>query len=458
MKLGTKFSLFNALSRVAILLLLVGVLPPVMSRLALHSTDQRLQQKKEKVLRLIRRTGISTFLEDDQSSYGSYNLLKEEFISLEEIPAGPTINLIEDSKRAVEDEIVEYRVLSYSFAQNGQNYLLEVGRSTGSIGETERNFRQYAFYILLLAIGLTTLADLAFFRYLLEPLSTIISRRLRNVRHPASFNLEPLATSTDDFRHLDESLLTMMRTLQESFTKERKFIADASHELLTPLAALQYRFDNMLADDTLSEENLLRVVESQRTVHRLRTIIKSLLMISKIENDQFARTDEVSLQELTGEVAEELYERLEVYGLTLHRVVQPDFVVHQCNRGLLFTLLSNLVSNAVKYNREGGQIHLLGRPAPAGMGYILEVRDTGQGIPKEQVARLFHPFDKGPSATQDSYGLGLSIVKTIADLHGIHVEVSSIEGLGSSFQLIFPTVASSAPALSVLPSSVRAPL
>ncbi|MFC7667213.1 hypothetical protein ACFQT0_07120 [Hymenobacter humi] len=138
------------------------VLPPVMSRLALVSTDQRLAQKKEKVLRLIRRSGISAFIEGEQSSYGSYNLLKEEFISLEEIPPGPKIDLIEDAKRAVEDEIVQYRVLSYSFAQGPQNYLLEIGRSTGSIGETERNFRHYALYILLVAVALTTLADLAF--------------------------------------------------------------------------------------------------------------------------------------------------------------------------------------------------------------------------------------------------------------------------------------------------------
>ena len=155
MKLSTKFSLFNALSRVAILLLLVGVLPLVMSRLALLSTDQRLAQKKEKVLRLIRRTGITAFIEGGQSSYGSYNLLKEEFISLETIVPGPKIDVIEDSKRAVEDEVVQYRVLSYSFAQNGQNYLLEIGRSTDSIGETERNFRRYAFYILLVAVVLT---------------------------------------------------------------------------------------------------------------------------------------------------------------------------------------------------------------------------------------------------------------------------------------------------------------
>ncbi|TGE25265.1 HAMP domain-containing histidine kinase [Hymenobacter aquaticus] len=438
MKLSTKFSLFNALSRVAILLLLVGVLPPVMSRLALVATDSRLAQKKEKVLRLIRRNGISTFIEGDQSSYGSYNLLKEEFISLEEIPPGPRIDVIEDSKRAVEDEIVEYRVLSYSFAQGAKYYLLEIGRSTGSIDETERNFRTYALYMLLVAVALTTAADLVFFRYLLEPFYTIIRQRLKNGHHPAAFNFAPIATGTDDFRYLDESLREMMTTIQASFSKERKFIADASHELLTPLAALQYRFDNMLSDESLSDENLLRVVESQRTVHRLRTIIKSLLMISKIENDQFPRTESVSLAQLAAEVSEEVQDRLSVLNLTLTQEIEPDFVVAGSNRGLLFTLLFNLVTNAIKYNREGGQIFLLGRPAAAAGSYVLEIRDTGRGISKEQLPRLFHRFDKGAGTDPDSYGLGLSIVRTIADLHGIRIEVNSIEGLGTSFLLTFP--------------------
>ncbi|MBD2769535.1 HAMP domain-containing histidine kinase [Hymenobacter sp. BT664] len=438
MKLSTKFSLFNGFSRVAILLLLLGGLPLVMSRLALLTTDQRLVQTKEKVLRLIRRNGISAFIEGGQSSYGSYNLLKEEFISLEAIQPGPHIDEIEDSKRAVEDEIVAYRVLSYSFTQGQQSYLLEIGRSTGSIGETEDNFRRYALYVLLLAVALTTLADLAFFRYLLTPFYTIIRQRLKNVHHPAAFNFAPIPTSTDDFRYLDESLREMMATIQASFTKERKFIADASHELLTPLAALQYRFDNMLSDESMSDENLLRIVDSQRTVHRLRTIIKSLLMISKIENDQFPRTESTGLGQLVAEVSEEVQDRLAVRNLTMKHELEPDFEVVNCNRGLLFTLVYNLVTNAIKYNREDGQIFVLGRPAPTGSGYVLEIRDTGLGIAKEQLPRLFNRFDKGVATDPDSYGLGLSIVQTIADLHGIGIEVNSIEGLGTSFRLLFP--------------------
>ncbi|MBU6121101.1 sensor histidine kinase [Hymenobacter siberiensis] len=440
MKLSTKFSLFNAVSRVVILLVLAGALPLAMSHLARLATDQRLAQKKEKVLRLLRRNGISAFITAEQSSYGSYNLLKEEFISLEAIPPGPGINEIEDSKRAVEDEIVEYRVLSYAFAQDGQNYLLEIGRSTGSIGETERNFRHYALYMLLVAVALTTLADVAFFRYLLEPFYTIIRQRLKNAHHPAAFNFAPIKTSTDDFRYLDESLREMMTTIQASFTKERKFIADASHELLTPLAALQYRFDNMLADESLSDENQLRVVDSQRTVHRLRTIIRSLLMISKIENDQFARAETVPLAPLVAEVCDEVQDRLAVLGLTLHQDLTPDFTVLHGNRSLLFTLLYNLVSNAIKYNRAGGRIDVRGRPTPGG-GYVLEVRDTGVGIAREQLPRLFLRFDKGATADPDSYGLGLSIARTIADLHGISLEVNSIEGLGTSFLLGFPAPA-----------------
>jgi signal transduction histidine kinase len=173
-------------------------------------------------------------------------------------------------------------------------------------------------------------------------------------------------------------------------------------------------------------------------VHRLRTIIKSLLLISKIENDQFPRTETASLAELVAEVSEEVQDRLAPLGLTLQQEVRPDFEVTSCNRSLLFTLLFNLISNAMKYNREGGQVHVLGRPAPAGAGYVLEIRDTGLGIGKEQLPRLFHRFDKGGSTDPDSYDLGLSIVHTIADLHGIGLEVNSIEGLGSSFLLTFP--------------------
>jgi signal transduction histidine kinase len=439
MRLSTKFSLFNAFSRVVIVLLLIGVLPSVMSRLALLATDQRLAQKKDKVLRLVYRQGVSAFITQGQKSYGSYNLLKEEFISLEEIPPGPNINVVEDSKRAVEDEIVTYRVLSYSFAQQGRHYLLEIGRSVGSIGETEHNFRRYAFYILLVSVGLTTLADLAFFRYLIEPLRTIIRRRLRDVRHPAGFNFDPIDTSTDDFHHLDQSLREMMTTVRLSFEKERKFIADASHELLTPLATLQYRFDNMLGDDTLSEENQLRVVESQRTVYRLRAIIKSLLLISKIENDQFERADTVSVAALVAEVADEAQERLAVLELRLEQQVTPDYHLCAANRGLLFTLLFNLVNNAIKYNRPGGEVLVRGgyRPVPDGR-YELEVRDTGLGISSERLATLFRRFNKGAAADADSYGLGLSIVKTIAELHRLEVEVNSIAGLGSSFRILFP--------------------
>ena len=72
---------------------------------------------------------------------------------------------------------------------------------------------------------------------------------------------------------------------------------------------------------------------------------------------------------------------------------------------------------------------------------MLEVRDTGLGIAREQLPRLFQRFDKGEAADPDSYGLGLSIVRSIADLHGIELAVNSIEGLGTSFQLTFPAPA-----------------
>ena len=188
----------------------------------------------------------------------------------------------------------------------------------------------------------------------------------------------------------------------------------ATASLLTPLAALLYRFDNMLADESLSDENLLRVVDSQRT-------------------------EPVLVAKLVDEVSDEVQDRLPVLDLTLKQEVPAGFELGNCNRGLLFTLLFNLVSNAIK-SQPRRRPDLPAGPACFRGGRVRagEVRDTGRDIAKEQLPRLFHRFDKGATAHPDSYSLGLSIARTIADLHGIEIEVHSIEGLGTLFLFTFP--------------------
>ncbi|MEJ7658816.1 MAG: histidine kinase dimerization/phospho-acceptor domain-containing protein [Hymenobacter sp.] len=155
-----------------------------------------------------------------------------------------------------------------------------------------------------------------------------------------------------------------MRQLQTSFEKEREFMSNVSHELLTPTSILQSRFENMLQDPTLPEPQARQLVESQRTLYRLRNTVRTLLLIANIENEQYLRDENVSLTRTVADVADELDDRRQQREIELRVDLQPDYVVPRANASLLHTLLRNLLSNAIKYNNEGGQLRVLGRPTP----------------------------------------------------------------------------------------------
>lgn len=435
MKLQSKLALFNALSKVVIVLIFISLMPLLIEEVALLNTDRQLNEKKEQVLSITEANGISSFVDESESGYGSYNLLKEEFISLELISPEEGFTGIENSQRMVEDEVVNYRVLSYTFEQDGVHYLLEVGRSLSTIHEIEAALRRFALYLLLFIISLTVLTDIAFTKYLLKPLNRIIEK-LRSTPDPSSFNFDKIKTNTTDFQYLDESIHEMMERVEAAFLKEREFIANVSHELLTPVSILQSKLENMLSSEQLSEENELKLVEAQKTLARLKNIIRALLLISKIENEQYLRKDRLSLKDLLEEVVEEIEDRLLAKDIHLTKDLQDDHHMEACNKTLLFTMVFNLLNNAVKYNHPGGTIHLKGYKGPA--GYMVEINDSGTGMAPENIPLIFNRFKRLHKSDQESFGLGLPIVKTIADFHKIILHVFSVPGQGSSFHLHIP--------------------
>ncbi|RZK27556.1 MAG: hypothetical protein EOO57_22565 [Hymenobacter sp.] len=286
MKLQNKLGLFNGLSK----LLLVGLgallIPPVVQQVAVAHTDQRLHEKKREVLGLIARDGLTTFLrEEHDEAYADYNILKQEYITITPLRAteragAPTERTFEEP-RQVGKEVEDFRILSYvgplSAAQttsDARRYRLEIGSSLGTVELLTNTLRSLALWVLVAGAVLTVFVDAAFAHYLLRPLHELISRKLRGIRQPGEFSFARLDTDTTDFRQLDDSLSALMRQLQASFEKEREFMSNVSHELLTPTSILQSRFENMLQDPTLPEEHARQIVESQRTLYRLRNTVR----------------------------------------------------------------------------------------------------------------------------------------------------------------------------------------
>lgn len=435
MKLQSKFAVYNTLSKVVIILVFVIIMPVVIKEVAIMNTDRQLQEKKEEVLFILKDAGISSFIEEGSTDgYGSYNLLKEEFISLEETDSTLHLDGIENSPRMVDEEVVDYRVLSYTFTADGKQYILEVARSLSTILEVESTLRRLALIILVIISFITILFDVAFTKYLLRPLKTIITK-LRATKDPASFTFKPVATSTTDFRYLDESIHDMMNRIEHAFLKERQFISNTSHELLTPVSIMQGKLENLLANESVNEDAALRLLEAQKTLTRLKNIIRALLLISKIENNQYVLQDAIPVVSLIDEVTREIDERLEAKEIVLNKDSVEEYTLQECNASLLHTMLFNLVNNAVKYNSKGGSIIITGHNTP--LGYILQIMDTGVGIAPENIPFIFNRFKRLHKTDNESFGLGLPIVQTIADLHHIKIDVNAIPGKGSTFSLTF---------------------
>lgn len=435
MKLQSKLAVFNAASKAAIVLLFVLFMPLLISYITTLVTDRQLQKKKAQVLDIIDASGISSFIEEgSEGGYGSYNLLKEEFISLEGIDPEAIEEGIENSQRLVDGEIVNYRVLSHIFEKEGHYYLLEVGRSLSTINEVASILRRFALFTLFAIILLTVATDIAFTKYLLQPLRQITGK-LHKIHDPAAFRPEKISTTTDEFQYLDESIHDMMERIEDAFLKEREFISNVSHELLTPISIMQSKLENMLVSEELSDENALRVVESQKTLSRLKNVVRALLLISKIENEQYLKSDTVSVSSLAEEVAEEIEDRLLAKNIQLSLSLKNDRQLDACNKSLLHNMLFNLLNNAIKYNKAGGSIHVTSYWAEG--AYALEIKDTGVGISEENLPYIFNRFKRFHKSDKDSFGLGLPIVKTIADFHNIQIKVSSVPEEGSSFSLLF---------------------
>jgi signal transduction histidine kinase len=435
-RLRIKLALFNLSSKVAFTVLFLLFMPWLIERINLIQVDTDLIQKREKVIDLISKTGIEPFEVSDSSNiFGSYNILKEEFVSLERIDLQENANYIDVTKRIIEGDEIEYRVLHYSFLVDGKMYLLEVGKSLESILHTKRNIKIVMLVFLVFIIIITFLTDLQYTRVLLKPLDKI-TKKLRRISDPSTFDKIPVKTSTSDFYKLDTAMSEMMTHIDELFRKEKEITVNISHELLTPVSVLRSKLENLLMQQNLPDEISVKIEESLKTLHRLQSLINSLLLIARIESRQYARNESVSIKEVIKEIAEELEVIAEDKGVRIKVESEIDYMFERANRSLIFSMFYNVVNNAVKNTSAEGTVII-------STGYVkniptLIISDNGRGMTKEEMSTLFSRFKTRLDTGSNNTGIGLAIAKSIADFHAISISVTSEINQGTIFSFTFP--------------------
>jgi signal transduction histidine kinase len=300
--------------------------------------------------------------------------------------------------------------------------------------QLKQTIKQFSLLMLVVALLLTLVIDLIFTKYLLAPFYRIIDRKLIKVNDPMNFDYAKIETSTQDFRLLDDSISTLMKKIADIFMLEKQFIANVSHELLTPISIISSRLENILLQEEMTEDSENKIFASLKTLNRLKSIINSLLLISKVENNQFNKSDGIQIAQVVDEVYHELEDRLEDKRITFNNKIKYSRTM-MGNHSLMHTLLFNIMNNSIKYNREKGEITIT--DYLNNDEYILEIADSGIGMSEQQIEKAFNRFEKLETDEKESYGLGLAIVKSITAFHNIKIRISSAKNEGTAIKLVF---------------------
>ncbi|MBR2213699.1 MAG: HAMP domain-containing histidine kinase [Eubacterium sp.] len=249
-----------------------------------------------------------------------------------------------------------------------------------------------------------------------------------------------IGNGTGEIYDLADDFNEMISRLDDSFEAEKRFISDASHELRTPMSVIMAQTELTLEQDRNNEEYKSAIEVINRQGGRMNTLIDTLLDYTRLEQ----RADEyqmmpIDLSELVTDLCEDM-KLIKLKDITLEYDVEPDITISG-HKVLLTRMLQNLIDNAYKYGNDNGNIWVTLKNNKENV--ILSVKDNGIGISEQGVDKIFDRFYREDSSRTHQkrmaygYGLGLSMVKKIVEMHDANIRVISEEGQGSEFRIYF---------------------
>lgn len=278
------------------------------------------------------------------------------------------------------------------------------------------------------------------------PLSWTLTRRIVLMKKALGavaegrFDETVEASGSDELAELGRGVNDMARRLGELDEMKKLFIASVSHELRSPLEAIDSHARGMSAQlQGLDDATRARLESIHKNASRLGHFVSSLLEMSKIERGRLDYAPRPSeLEPLVRDLVLFLAPRAAEASLALTAEVEPGLPAFAFDPDLITQVLTNLVSNAVKFTPRGGKVVVsVKREGPGAV--VCSVEDTGVGIPADALDRIFAPFMRIPNSMRSNgTGLGLSISKKIVEMHGGRIAVESSAGRGSRFYFELP--------------------
>ncbi len=340
------------------------------------------------------------------------NNFDESDYTINEIPAGAALNLRDtyiDTMMFMQNERSDepVRLLKTVFLQNGKYYELKVATS---MVEEDDLVKQMFFSLLWLYLGLVLFIIIFnnfLFKRIWQPFYRLL-KHLKKFRLDKPEPVTPIKTKVDEFNMLNETVQKFVQRNIDTYTSQKHFIENASHELQTPLAISINKLESLAEDEQLKPDQLKLVASALDHLERLTRLNKSLLLLSKIENKQFAEASAVNINELTKKITADFSDQLTFSGLKL-TIAEKNSCIKKMNSDLAAILLINLVKNAIIHNKAGGFITITIHSD----SLMIENSGVEKPLDQQKIFSRFHSDEPSSAST----GLGLAIVKAIGDLY-----------------------------------------
>jgi signal transduction histidine kinase len=320
-----------------------------------------------------------------------------------------------------ENEYENHRMLKAYQVLNGTNYLITLTKPTleeeALIEGIVSSLLVVVAFLMLAFFAVNWFLSKILWKPFYKTINTLENYDLKNSTHP-----DFPSSNIKEFSRLNEALDKMTNKIYTDFIHQKEFTENAAHEMQTPLAVVKAKLDLLIQSPNLKEEEMNQLQAIDSSISKLASLNKALLLLAKIENNQFKDIADISLQKTIEKVLVNYEELIESKNISIKKNFVEDHVV-KINPALCDVLISNLIQNAIRHNFTGGNIEIDLKKNS------LSISNSGNPLnikPEE----LFVRFKKN-DASKESLGLGLSIVKSITDLYNVKISYSFSKNLHS---------------------------
>jgi signal transduction histidine kinase len=409
MKLFARYNRINLALTATLLILSAVAYYFAVNHILIHELDEELDNYKGKIEAFARQTGglpekgvmedLKIEYEPDRQIYSARYFMTDQY----------------DSD---EHRIETFRQLVYTQKTGTDQYKVTIAKPLEGVRLLTKTIVFSTLSILAVIMMASLLINHLLLRRLWRPFYGSINA-IKNFRLHGKTPPEFPKTKTEEFSFMNENLSHMIQNAQTDYHLLKEFTENASHEIQTPLAIIRSKLDLLIQEESLSEKQGKILDGAYAAIKRISKLNQSLLLLTKIENNQFAQAELIDLKKELTEKMEQFKEFWQSNHIQITDSIGTSHI--KANRELVDVLLNNLLGNAAMHNKEGGKVIIR---LTSGKLVI-----SNTGVPQElDRTKLFRRFYKGVQHSHHN-GLGLSIVKQICDQAGIGIEYSFAEGL-----------------------------